>query len=72
MEAIEETAKEMSVLLIEHDMDLVFRFASRIIVLVAGAVLVEGSPQEVAANVQVKQIYFGRDVHALAAIRATI
>ncbi|MGQ3003706.1 MAG: ABC transporter ATP-binding protein [Hydrogenophaga sp.] len=64
MDAVESLPKDLSVLLIEHDMDLVFRFASHIIVLVAGAVLVEGSPQEVAANEQVKQIYFGRDGHA--------
>jgi len=64
MEAIARLPKDLSVLLIEHDMDLVFRFASHIIVLVAGAVMVEGTPQEVAANEQVKQIYFGRDGHA--------
>jgi branched-chain amino acid transport system ATP-binding protein len=44
-------------------MDLVFRFASHIIVLAAGAVLAEGAPREVAANERVKQIYFGRDDH---------
>jgi len=64
MEAIESLPKDLSILLIEHDMDLVFRFASHIIVLVAGAVMAEGSPQEVAANEQVKDIYFGRDGHA--------
>ena len=55
--------RDLSVLLIEHDMDLVFRFAHRIIVLVSGAVLLEGTPAEVAANDQVKQIYFGREHH---------
>jgi ABC-type branched-subunit amino acid transport system ATPase component len=64
MDAVESLPKDLSVLLIEHDMDLVFRFASHIVVLVAGAVMFEGSPQEVAANEQVKQIYFGRDGHA--------
>lgn len=64
MDAIESLPKDLSVLLIEHDMDLVFRFASHIIVLVAGAVMAEGSPREVAANEQVKQIYFGQDHHA--------
>jgi ABC-type branched-subunit amino acid transport system ATPase component len=64
MDAVESLPKDLSVLLIEHDMDLVFRFASHIVVLVAGAVMVEGSPQEVAANEQVRQIYFGRDGHA--------
>ena len=40
----------LPILLIEHDMDLVFRFARRVIVLVAGAILFEGTPAEVAAN----------------------
>jgi branched-chain amino acid transport system ATP-binding protein len=63
MDAVASLPQDLSVLLIEHDMDLVFRFASHIIVLAAGAVLVEGSPREVAANERVKQIYFGRDDH---------
>lgn len=66
MDAVESLPKSLSVLLIEHDMDLVFRFASHIIVLAAGAVLAEGSPREVAANERVKQIYFGRDGHGQA------
>jgi ABC-type branched-subunit amino acid transport system ATPase component len=66
MDAIGSLPRDLSVLLIEHDMDLVFRFASHIIVLVAGAILAEGSPQEVAANEQVKQIYFGREGHGQA------
>jgi len=50
---------EVSVLLIEHDMDLVFEFASRITVLVNGAVLTEGSPKEIAADPHVKAVYLG-------------
>ena len=50
---------EVTVLLIEHDMDIVFRFAERITVLVAGAVLTEGTPQEIARDAQVKQVYLG-------------
>ena len=46
-------------LLIEHDMDIVFRFAERITVLVAGAILTEGTPQEIARDAQVKQVYLG-------------
>lgn len=61
MGAIESLPTELAVLFIEHDMDLVFRFARHIVVLVAGAVLVEGLPRDVATNEQVKQIYFGRD-----------
>ena len=52
--------KEVSVLLIEHDMDLVFRFANRISVLVGGALLTEGTPAEVAADVRVREVYLGR------------
>jgi branched-chain amino acid transport system ATP-binding protein len=50
---------EIAILIIEHDMDLVFRFARRITVLTAGAVLMEGTPQEVAADERVKQVYLG-------------
>jgi branched-chain amino acid transport system ATP-binding protein len=50
---------DVSVLLIEHDMDLVFSFAKRMTVLVNGAVLTEGSPAEVAADVRVREVYLG-------------
>ncbi len=50
---------DVSVLLIEHDMDLVFSFASRMTVLVNGAVLTEGTPQEISNNEQVKAVYLG-------------
>ena len=50
---------DVSVLLIEHDMDLVFSFATRMTVLVNGAVLTEGSPQEIAADPRVKAVYLG-------------
>jgi len=49
----------ITVLIIEHDMDVVFRFASRITVLVAGAVLTEGTPQEIAADERVRAVYLG-------------
>ena len=51
---------DVSVLLIEHDMDLVFEFADRITVLVNGAVLTEGTPQEIASDPQVKAVYLGQ------------
>ena len=51
--------KEVSVLLIEHDMDLVFDFAETITVLVNGAVLTEGRPQEIANDDRVKAVYLG-------------
>jgi branched-chain amino acid transport system ATP-binding protein len=54
---------DVSVLLIEHDMDIVFRFADRITVLAAGAVLVEGTPQEIAADARVREVYLGEADH---------
>jgi branched-chain amino acid transport system ATP-binding protein len=50
---------DVAVLLIEHDMDLVFSFATRITVLVNGAVLTEGTPQQIAADPQVQAVYLG-------------
>ena len=59
LEVLGALPAEIAILIIEHDMDLVFRFAQRITVLAAGAVLMEGSPQEVAADQRVKQVYLG-------------
>ena len=55
---------DVTVLLIEHDMDLVFSFADRISVLVNGALLVEGAPDEVARDPQVKAVYLGEAANA--------
>jgi ABC-type branched-subunit amino acid transport system ATPase component len=63
-EAIERLPASMAVLLIEHDIDVVFRFATRIAVLVAGAILVEGTPKEIAAHAEVRALYLGEHVHA--------
>jgi branched-chain amino acid transport system ATP-binding protein len=54
---------DVTVLFIEHDMGLVFRFAERITVLVAGAVLTEGSPQEIARDERVRAVYLGTQAH---------
>jgi ABC-type branched-subunit amino acid transport system ATPase component len=54
---------DVTILLIEHDMDLVFRFATRISVLVAGRLLMEGAPGEVAADPRVREAYLGTDSH---------
>jgi branched-chain amino acid transport system ATP-binding protein len=45
-------------------MDLVFRLARRITVLVQGTVLLEGSPQEIASNAQVREVYLGERAHS--------
>jgi branched-chain amino acid transport system ATP-binding protein len=61
--AIAGLSKDITVLFIEHDMDIVFRFASRIIVMVAGSILVEGTPQEIAADRRVREVYLGGARH---------
>jgi branched-chain amino acid transport system ATP-binding protein len=50
---------DIAILIIEHDMDVVFRFAKRITVLVAGSVLTEGPPQEIMADERVRAVYLG-------------
>src|SRR4029453_13881542 len=57
--AVAALPRDVTVLLIEHDMDLVFSFADRISVLVNGAMLVEGPPDEGARDPQVKAVYLG-------------
>jgi branched-chain amino acid transport system ATP-binding protein len=58
--AVGGLSSDLTVLFIEHDMDVVFRFATRVIVMVAGQVLVEGSPSEIAGDPRVAEIYLGR------------
>ena len=48
-----------TLVMVEHDMDLVFEFAQRITVLVNGAVLVEGNPAQIEQNEQVRAVYLG-------------
>ena len=62
-EAIAGLPPDITVLFIEHDMNIVFRFATRIIVLVRGAVLVEGTPDEIAADPMVREVYLGQAHH---------
>jgi ABC-type branched-subunit amino acid transport system ATPase component len=61
---IEALPAEVTVLLIEHDMDLVFSFADRISVLVNGALFVDGLPEEVARDPRVKAVYLGEELDA--------
>jgi len=56
--------RSIAVLFTEHDMDVVFAHADRIIVLDRGALIAEGEPATVRANAQVQQVYLGsRSIH---------
>jgi ABC-type branched-subunit amino acid transport system ATPase component len=57
---------DIAVLIIEHDMDVVFRFAKEITVLVQGAVFTQGTPDEIMTNPEVRAVYLGEDGHAAA------
>jgi branched-chain amino acid transport system ATP-binding protein len=59
-EALDRLPAEMAILIIEHDMDLVFRFARDIVVLVQGKVLTRGKPTDIAADPQVRAVYLGK------------
>jgi branched-chain amino acid transport system ATP-binding protein len=56
-------SQEIAVLFIEHDMNVVFRFAHRIIVMAAGRILLQGTPKEIAADARVREVYLGRARH---------
>jgi branched-chain amino acid transport system ATP-binding protein len=60
LDAIERLPQDIAVLIIEHDMDVVFRFAERVTVMVSGAVFAEGTPKEIEANPEVRAIYLGQ------------
>jgi branched-chain amino acid transport system ATP-binding protein len=59
-DAIAGLSRELTIVFIEHDMDVVFRFASRIIVMVGGRILVEGPPDEIARDERVREVYLGK------------
>jgi len=59
LQVLDNLPKDIAILIIEHDMDLVFRFAQRITVLVQGEVLVEGPPGEIGRDKRVHQVYLG-------------
>jgi branched-chain amino acid transport system ATP-binding protein len=59
-DVLERLPAEIAILIIEHDMDVVFRFARHIVVLVQGRVLVRGAPAEISADPRVRAVYLGR------------
>ena len=58
--AIDSLPRDIGVLIIDHDMDLVFRFAQRITVMVGGTVFATGTPREIGADAKVRAVYLGQ------------
>jgi branched-chain amino acid transport system ATP-binding protein len=63
LDAVAALPADIAVLIIDHDMDLIFRFARRITVLVSGAVFASGTPAEIGANAAVRAVYLGQASH---------
>ena len=59
-DAIANLSRDLTILFIEHDMDVVFRFASTILVMVGGSILVQGSPEDIARDERVREVYLGK------------
>jgi branched-chain amino acid transport system ATP-binding protein len=62
-EVVASLSDDLTLLFIEHDMHVVFRFATHIIVLVGGAIFAQGSPAEIAADPGVREVYLGKRHH---------
>lgn len=63
-QALADLPADLAVLMIEHDMDLVFRFAKRVIVLAAGTIIFDGSPADVTKDAAVREAYLGSYANA--------
>jgi branched-chain amino acid transport system ATP-binding protein len=63
LDVVDRLDPDIAILIIEHDMDVVVRFAKRISVLVAGAVLLEGEPDDILTDERVRSVYLGEDAH---------
>jgi ABC-type branched-subunit amino acid transport system ATPase component len=63
LDVVDQLDPDIAVLIIEHDMDVVYRFAKQITVMVQGAVLIEGAPDEIMNNEQVRAVYLGQEGH---------
>jgi branched-chain amino acid transport system ATP-binding protein len=66
LDVVASLTGDIAVLIIEHDMRVVFRFARRVTVMMNGSILREGTPEEIAADAQVRAVYLGEsgDGHA--------
>ena len=60
LDAIDDLPRDIGILIIDHDMDLVFRFAERITVMVSGTVFATGTPREIGADASVRAVYLGQ------------
>jgi len=61
LDVVDRLDPDIAILIIEHDMDVVFRFAKRISVLVAGAVLLEGEAGDILTDERVRAVYLGEE-----------